>query len=366
MNTRARSVTPDPAEEGNAEDQDALQRAAEANQRRNESRLARMNSIADSVDDERADDGMRATDGDRVIEETPEEREARELREQERSEQQLNEMRARELQTDGQGGDPDEQQPDEKLINGVRHYLVIVNGREKWLTLQQLRETSQKVDSADEYLATAKQSARSAAELVLSPSRDVPARLGKDELRKLLAAATLGDEEAIEQLASVIAQPSAVTPDVVQQIDQRVSFRTELAQLEAEHRDILDDPWGARLMRDRLQEMKQENPQTPLATAYRTIGKEIREAFPQRFKGAASRPTGRNPSDIRERKRTFVNAPTPAGRAPVGEEGDEELDYEQTVAAAISDIAKSRGQPEAIRRPQQQSTGARQQQRVTR
>ncbi len=322
------------------QEKDPAELAREANEARNKSRLDLMNSIADGVDEERDEDGMLETDGDRTFER---ERQARE--EQEESERELSEMQARDLQTDGQ----QEEAGDEKDINGVRHYLTVVNGREKWLTLKQLRSTAQKVESADEYLSTAKESARKASQLALSTppaEEDVPEALGKDELRRLLAASALGDEEAIDQLASVLARPSAVTPDVVQQIDQRLSFRTELAQLESEHREILENPWTARLMRDRLNELKAEDPTMRLNDAYRKVGGEIREAFPEKFKKSSAL------DDRRERKRTLVNAPTAAGRAQTRDDEGDELDYEGTVAAGISAIAKARGQATAIQ-PQQ-------------
>lgn len=317
---------------------DPAERAAEANAKRNADRLARMEAIANGVDDGYQDDGMRETDGDHTFELTPEEIEARETRAQEDSERELAQLQAKGLQEEG-GAKP-ETRADEKLINGVNHYLAVVNGREKWLTLTQLRDSAQKVQSADEYLSNAKEAARNASQLALSPTDDVPAQLGKDELRKLLAASALGDEDAIDALASVLSRPSVVTPDVVQQIDQRLSFRTELAQLESEHREILENPWTARLLRDRLNELKSEDPSMRLTDAYRKIGGEIREAFPEKFKTSP----GATLDHKRERKRTLVNAPTAAGRASVGEDSGDELDYEQTVAAGISALAKARGQ----------------------
>lgn len=320
------------------EEKDPAERAAEANAKRNADRLGRMEGIANGVDEGYQYEGMRETDGDHTFDLTPEEIEARETRAQEDSERELAQMQAKGLQEQG-GGKP-EILADEKVINGVNHYLAVVNGREKWLTLTQLRDTAQKVQSADEYLSNAKEAARNASQLALSPTDDVPAQLGKDELRKLLAASALGDEDAIDALASVLARPSVVTPDVVQQIDQRLSFRTELAQLESEHREILENPWTARLLRDRLNELKSEDPSMRLTDAYRKIGGEIREAFPEKFKTSP----GANLYSKRERKRTLVNAPTAAGRASVGEDSGDELDYEQTVAAGISALAKARGQ----------------------
>lgn len=322
-----------PSEQTPEERAEAIKKAREINDSRNNDRVGRLNAIADSNDELRSPD-MEETDGSVVFKDETEEREAAEVREQEESERALSEAQARELQEEGAGEERSET-ADEKVINGVRHYLTIVNGKERWLTLKQLRETSQKVDSADEYLAAAAESVRSAAGQALS-QKDEPVRLEKDELRKTLSAAVLGDEEAIEKLASALsARPSEVTPDVLQQIDQRLSFRTELAQLENEQRDVLDHPYLGRMFRTRLNELKQEAPTTPLATAYRSIGKEIREAFPEKFKKTAV-----TLDDKAARKRTLVTPPQAAGRQMA--QADEET--EESVESVIESMAKARGQ----------------------
>lgn len=327
-----------PKEQTPEERAEAIKRAREANDTRNNERVERLNAIADANDELRKPD-MEETDGSVVFKDETDEREAAAVREQEESERALAEAQARNLQEEGLS-EPDEsdqgEPQDEKVINGVRHYLTVVNGKEKWLTLKQLRETSQKVESADEYLAAAAESVRSAAGQALSKP-DEPVRLEKDELRKTLSAAVLGDEEAIEKLASALsARPSEVTPDVLQQIDQRLSFRTELTQLQAEQREILEHPYLGRLFNQRLQELKTEAPTTTLAKAYRSIGKEIREAFPEKFKKS----TTVTLADKDARKKTLVSPPQAAGRQMATE--DEEV--EETTEDVIGQMAKARGQ----------------------
>lgn len=327
--------TPAKQKEMTPEERDAaMAKAREANETRNNDRLARLNAIADS-NDELRDPEMEETDGTVVFKDETDEREAAAVRESEDAERELAEAQARELQEEGAEPEPRETS-DEKVINGVRHYLTIVNGKEKWLTLKQLRDTSQKVDSADEYLAAAAESVRSAAGQALSRT-DEPAKLDKDELRKTLSAAVLGDEEAIEKLASALsARPSEVTPDVLQQIDQRLSFRTELTQLQAEQREILEHPYLGRLFSQRLNELKAEAPTTPLAKAYRSIGKEIREAFPEKFK----KTTAVTLADKDARKRTLPAPVQAAGRQMT--EQEEETD--ESVEDVIAKMAKARGQ----------------------
>ena len=305
----------------NEEERAKAEAIKKANEDRNNSRLKLMEQIADSSEDRRRDDieGLEVKDDDA-------EREARAIREDEEA--------ARFLQTEGVTSDPEPtheaQAGDEKVINGERHYLTIVNGVEKWMTLKNLREVAQKVESADEYLRTAKESVTNAARLALS-QKDEQSNVDQVDVRSVLRAAVLGDEEAIEKLASVIqAKPSAVTPDVLQQIDQRLSFRTELEQLERKSKDLLENPYMARLFRSRLNELKESSPTMGLSEAYSSIDRELRTAFPG-FKTKAA--------DKLERKRTLVNPPSAASRQVV----EEEPEGEENLVDVIEQMAKARG-----------------------
>ena len=302
-----------------------------ANESFNQSRLDKLNAIADANDEQRKPE-MRETDGEVIFDPDEIERKAAaEDAEAKKAAQALQEQGAVDRPVEPE--DEREEPGDERVVNGVKHYLTIVNGKERWMTLTELRAHAQKVESADEYLSAASEAVKNSS--ALAPPKDEPARLGKDELRKLLAAAALGEEEAIDKLASVLLRPSEVTPDVLAQIDQRLSFRTEQAQLESEHRDILDHPYLSRLFRQRLTEMKSEAPNTSLKAAYRTIGKEIREAFPERFQKAPV-----TAEDKLARKRTLPPPPQSAGRQQVSEAEEPE----ETVSDTIEKMAKARGQ----------------------
>lgn len=287
------------------------QKAREAMERRNNDRLQLMENIADASEMGREDDieGV-----EKPID----------------KEQAAAEAQARALQEEGVTAETQEL-ADQKTINGVTHYLTVVNGREKWQTLQELRTNASKVEAADEYLRQASEAARNSAREALSPP-DEPSSLDEAEARKLLAAAALGDEEAIGRLAKAItAKPSGVTPDVLQAFDQRLSFRTELASLEAEQKDLLEDPYMGRLFRARLNELKQEAPDTKLSEAYRNIGKELRTAFPG-YKGSKTQTK-------LERKRTLVQVPSAATR----QQTDTEDEGEEDPSAIIERLAKARG-----------------------
>lgn len=304
-------------EEKKAHD-DAVAKAKEANTSKNNDRLARMEAIADGADENRKDDleGME-------IKDDSEEKEARARAEDEAA--------AKLLQTEGATEEAKEEaDSDTKVVNGETYYRQIVNGREKWQTLKEIRTSSAKVEAADEYLQTAAESVRNASRLALS--KDEPSNVEKVDVRSILRAAVLGDEEAIEKLASVIdARPSEVTPDVVRQIDQRLSFRTELATLEDKSKDLLENPYTKRLFNVRLQELKAENPTMGLSEAYTSIDKELRTAFPGLTKAQTQTKL--------ERKRTLVNVPTAASR----QQTEEEPEGEEDVGSVIETMAKARG-----------------------
>jgi len=304
-------------EQEQKEHDEAVARVREANSRVNTDRIKLIENVADNLDGERAEDFDESAQ--------TEMRAAQE------------EAEAKRLQTEGitVEDEPEpakEEDSDTKTVNGEVYYRQIVNGHEKWQTLKEIRATASKVDGADEYLRQAAESVKNASRLALSPDKDEPSDLGEAEWADLLARNALGDVEATKILASRLAAKPSVTPDVLRTIDQRLSFRTELASLEDKSKDLLENPYTKRLFRDRLSEMREENPTMGLTEAYTSIDKELRAAFPGISKAKTQ--------DKLERKKTLVNVPTAAARqAPVeDEEGEEDVSVE------IQKIAKARGQ----------------------
>lgn len=315
--------------------------ARKANESANSARMERMNAIADGADKERAEDTFEF-DGDKLVFPDPE--------------QQAAEGEARRLQAEGaederiaaeaedaskESARKTAEEADEKEINGVKHYLVVVNGKEKWLTLKEIRERAQKVDSADEYLQAASDSVRRASELALSP-KDGSVEEGSDssdaDLETVLRSAVMGDEASIKKLASALKRPA--TPAVsLEQIDQRLSLRAELSRLSEEQADVLNDPYLGRLFQMRLNEMKAENAQTPVAKAYRQIGDELRKAFPEKFKKSPL-------AEREERKRTLPQVPAASNRGSAPPEDEEE----ESVESVIAKMAKARGQTPYVHR----------------
>lgn len=299
--------------------------ADEANQKRINERLERMNAIADGADEQKEKDGMQLDELD--------EREAAAAREDEESQEY-----ARQLQTEGaieEEGTSDT--GDTKTINGETYYLQIVNGKEKWQSLKEIRQTAQKIEAADEYLHQASESVRNASRAALS--NDEPVRVNKDDLRKIIASAAMGDEDAIERLASVIDQGS-LNPQALQQIDQRLAFRTELAQAESSQKEILEHPMLGKLFKARISELAQENPNMRISSAYQTVGEEIRKEFPEKFSQSKL-------SAKLERKKTLTNVPQAAARQ--GETSEEDLSEDDYNMSAIEAIARARNQSQAIK-----------------
>jgi len=345
-----------------------IARARKAAEDRNNARVARMNEIADQNDKSGAAE-MQDTDGNRLVmrEETPEEKEEAAAREDAESQRYLAEEEARALQQEGIEPETEQaaekQEPekptetqaaqDVKTINGVVHYLTVVNGREKWLTLEQLRTAAQKVESADEYLASAAASVRNSARLALSEEKDESSKVESEpevDLEKTLSSVAMGDEEAIKQLASVVrglqkqaqAKPSAVTPDVLQQFDERWSFRRAVEWFEEQYQDVLSDPKLKKLVYDKDTELFNSDPKMPYKQRLKAAGDEIR-GWIQQQKGTQPVKAAVTETKV-DRKKTLVNVPSAAQRqTPVEDE-----EAEESVEDAIQKMARARGQARAI------------------
>lgn|SRR5262249_21050497 len=347
-------------------------KAFEANEARNRSRVDRLSEIADNNEAMRAGEMAETDDGNlRLKESTSDEarREAEAARESEEAEQALAEMQARALQEEGSEGaatetadreaataeaegEEEEEKPtasDVKVVNGETYYLTVVNGNEKWLTLGQLRTAAQKVESADQYLAAAAESVRNASRLDLSKKQDEPSKVEDVDLEKTLSSAVMGDQEAIKKLASVFkglqevrAKSSEVTPDVLQQIDERWSFRRAAEWFDEEYQDLLTDPFLKELVYKRDSELANSQPKMPYKQRLKAAGDEIR-GWIQKRTGASGVKAA--PSEAKaDRKKTLVNVPSAAARqTPVNDE-----EAEETVEQVIQQMAKARGQARAM------------------
>lgn len=345
---------------------------AEINAQGNRQQLSRRQQIADRLDGARSAD-LEDTDGreitgrfqDGEFDDSPEGREARALAEDEEARQALEEeaerARAEELQTEGtegveageetsaeaagEGGDA----PEEKLINGVKHYLVVVNGKEKWLTFPQLKALAQKVESADQALQTANDAVRKATQLALAPREEPSEELSDEQLEGVVSSAVMGDREAIKKLTTLIKPRPSKTPDVTAEVARAIATRSAVAEAEQSIADVLSVEALGPVFRARLQAVAKVEPELSIQAAYKKAADQVRKDFGPMLKAKPG-----SLQDKAQRKRTLVTPPAAASRA-VRERRDE--DGEENPTSVIDQIAKGRGQARAIRHGRNLSQG---------
>ena len=298
------------------------QEAKAANDQRNNERLERLNAIAnqndesgefDDVEDESWEDSTPAeTD---VPDAEPEE---------------ITEARSH-------GAD------DVRETNGETYYRIIVNGQERWLTLQQLRETSSKVTAADEYLRNAKQAMQNVG---VAPSTDEP-QSRESGVRDVLTRALMGEQEAIDELARRLERTPSQT-DVLRSVDERIdgrlTFRQAVDWFETEYADTLRvEPVRQRAVQVDA-ELANQNPDMDFKARLKMVGDDARTYLQQLRSqlGVVAQDSGRSQKEVR--KASVRSLPVAGGRqSEGGDEGDDET-YEST----ISKMASARGQGRPI------------------
>ncbi len=342
----------------------AEERAADlrrANANHNQGMIDRRNAIADAADNRRDGEFADISNDGKIVERSREEdEEARAAREEAESEAE----RARLLQTEG--GDSDagrpgdgegdrgaaaaEEEPDSRVVDGKRQYKLKVNGKEIWLTLSEIRERAGKVEAADEYLHAAAESARKAVALKADPEAgedEEPDAALVEELNKAL----LGDPDSVKKLARRLsASPSRVTPDVMQAVDERLTFRDAVSWFEGEYKTELADPRLKQMIVQEDVRLRDENPTMAYRERLKKAGDNIRSwAKGLGFKGAA--PAGGNGSgdtsrvDKTARKQQYSTPPAAGGRQQTGEDDT----AEEPVSAQIERMAKGRHQERSIK-----------------
>jgi hypothetical protein len=361
------------------------QLAREANEKRNQAMLDKRNAIADQADRQKEDEDelVELTDEVWSQEDRPEDK-----RPKTRAEK-IAEQEAREAEEEGEvsedeaaarlirAKEAEDREADEardagaddvrKNEDGVTEYRVKVNGKEKWLSLAELRATAQKVDSADEYLQEAKRGAKTAP---TQPSPDqvrqreeAEARareaheMRKAQLKDLYTRASMGDDEAIEKLAEIQAGLSGVTPDVLRIVDERVDARVQgrTAFQKAVDWFESDDGYATELAAPGFKakaaqidaRLAQEHPEWSPRERLEQTGEELRRELKQLqqfFGGAKPRTQQREPTKD-ERKRS---APRPPDMASGRVRSDVEPDEAESTQEAIKALARSRGQQRPV------------------
>lgn len=363
----------DPADQGTApaKTEEELRREAEerirkANNQRNADRLARMEEIADSAekgpehkDDEELTDEMWAdqelTDDQRaaraIVRARAEESEGDE--EDEEREPEIEDADARNDQGEEERDDEAREAgaDDVRIVNGVKEYRLVINGREVWRTLKQIRASASKVEAADEYLSTAVETAKRATREAPTAEEVEEAKRKKQERRtrvkELLKRQALGDEQAIDELAELIdATPSAVTPDVLRALDERfdsrVTFREAVTWFEDEFQNELKHPAMKSYAGELDAALAAANPRMSPKERLRRVGSQIRKELQDTY--GLTRGQRPGPSD-KARRKAEVRRPNAAGdRQPPKADEDEVED----TSSVIQKIAQSRHQPRAV------------------
>lgn len=345
---------------------------AEVNAAGNKSRLNRMEEISRVADGKRAQE-MVDVDGDRAtgrfaggeFDDSPEAREAQALREQDEAEQALREQadraqleeeedqrEAKRLQEEGSPGDEggaraadedDAHAGDEKVVDGVRYYLTIVNGQEKWLTLKELRSHAAASAQAEETLQRAQDALQRATQAEFTPEGAPAEELDDKVLENIVLSAGMGDEEAVRKLVSVIkGKPAGASPaQVARLVSQQIATQREVDKAETAQADLLGNKSLAPLFRMRLSEYGSKNPKARIVDAYQAVGDSMRKDFAPMLQQSNVKPN----LSKDQRKRGIVNPPRSAGRQPPREDDDREV----PVSDQIDAIAKARGQDRAHR-----------------
>lgn len=318
--------------------------ARQANKQRIEDRLSRLDAIANQADQFKTEDGLEDLDDEAWQDKAPADRREAEseadptetIADAEKADREMDEARAA-------GAD------DVRVTNGETYYRVIVNGNEKWLTLQQLRDTSSKVSAADEYLRAAKEAAKTAITgLTPSAHADESVSAAPGRVRELLNRALMGEQEAIDELARRLEGPS-VTTDVLKAVDERVdgrlTFRQAVDWFETEYRSELSNPRLKAIMVQRDAELAAQNPEMDFKQRLKMVGDEIRDL--KRELGVTT-PAPQAAAPIRSekeaRKASVRSIPQAGGRLTEDTEDDEDETYEMSIAK----MAAARGQARPI------------------
>ena len=298
-----------------------LQEARQVNTDRNNERLERLNAIANSADERKSPD---IEDDDSTSWE-------------EQEDAPVEKTAAQAEEAAEHGAD------DVRVTNGENYYRIIVNGHEKWLSLQQLRDTSSKVTAADEYLRTAKEAVKNIS--AQAPSKDEFATPAKGRVREVLTRALMGEQDAIDELALHL-DGTLSREDVLKAVDGRVdgrlTFREAVDWFETEYGDVLKIDAVRQRAVSIDAEMAQQDPNMDFKARLKQVGDDARQYHQQLRRQFGAEDTGRSQKEARK---ASVRSIPVAGQRQVGEEDE---DDGESYESAIGKIASARGQGRPI------------------
>lgn len=296
----------------------------------NQSRVDRLNAIAERAD-EQEDRQTIDFDGENLVE--PDESELAE-KAAKQAEREAEEERQR-LEAEANERAAQDEQEAGVVKAEPKKFKLKVNGKEVELTEEEVLERAQKVSSADEYLQIASKAVE--ASKALTPPKGEPASVEEDDTEDVLTSALQGDSEAIKKVAQRLKAPSVVTPDVLNAVDDRMSFRSAVDWFRGEYKDVVEDPMLYSLVVSEDSKLAQSEPTLGYRERLKRAGETVRT-----WKSGFAKP----PSPKLERKASVTPIPQAGGRQVVKEEPDEE----EPIESVIDKMARARHQAGAIRK----------------
>lgn len=348
--------------------------AREANRKRNDAMLERRNAIADSSDRVKEEEEGLEPLTDEVWDQedrqsgAPKKTRAELIAEQDaREEEGEDEASKSKVIKDAEAADRGELDEARKAgaddtrrnKSGITEYRVEANGKEKWLTLEQLRAHASGDGEGGEALHTEDDGVKRTPTRATDPAvleaqrqaderRTAEAAAYKARLKDLYTKASMGDEQAIDELAEIQAGLSRVTPDVLRIVDERVdarvvgrtAFEKAVAWFEDEYSDELSTPRLKAFAARRDREMAQADPDMDPRSRLDLVGKELR--------GIRTDLGGKPkvaPQTKQVRKASVTEIPVAGGR----QRPEASEDEQESTSDAIARMAKGRGQARAIK-----------------
>ena len=232
----------------------------------------------------------------------------------------------------------------------VRH-TIKVNGKELSLTTAELIARAQKVESADDYLATAKRQAESVTPPVEPPKAPPSADVEPEEMivARLARALQVGSEEEATAAIQFLLHRGPSQDDLARTVDARLTFAEANKKFNDTYPDIVKDPVLYNMARARDAELRAAGDSRPFWDRFNQIGTEINtwlqsKTMTKESVKEATPPKVEVSQERVARKKDVPAVPRPAsGRADVDKNAEEP---EQTVSDIISEIAKARGGPQ--------------------
>ena len=234
----------------------------------------------------------------------------------------------------------------------ARKFKIKVNGKEIELTEDELIARAQKVESADEYLRTAKNTVREPAKPAGPTAEDLQRQQDVED-RALVRAIQMGNEDeataAIRKIRTqtTVARPSINMDDVSRTIDERLEFKSAYSAFEKEFSDVIGDSLLMKLMLDKDSEQLAAGDTRPYLERYRENGNELR-AWVAKKAPVVEKPLVADMADKKARK-DALPVPVATASAKAKQVVEETDDGEEDATGVIANMAKRRGGPQWMR-----------------